>query len=255
MMLEAGTWLSMERAAEVALAIGEESITDFVLLFLRDRHRNSVFVRKFNRRQERRTGADWEWWFTDGARWFGMLVQAKRLNPAQLTYDNLFHGRKSNHARQSNSIIATAKAAMPRLYPAYSFYNWVPTLSSNAPACQCRNGAHLLGFTIADAYCVKRLILNGTNHYAHVSQVARPVHCLVCCPNHSASSVADSAHAKVGDLRGLGKIGRIQTERVPEPVRDPPEYVRMTIGQDVVGESAPPRPGLAGVVVFNIPLE
>lgn len=255
MMLEAGTWHSMAQSAELSLSLGEESITDFVLLFLRSRHRNTVFVRKFNRRQERKSGADWEWWFTDGTRWFGMLVQAKRLNPVQLTYDHLFHGGKSNHARQANSIIGSAGAAIPHLYPAYCFYNWVPTLSANAQACQCRDGAHLLGFTIADAYGIKRLILDGTNQYTHVARVARPVHCLVCCPNHASDSVADSAHAKVNDLRGLGEIGRIQTERVPEPVGDPPEYVRGVVGQDASRESAPPRPGLAGIVVFNVPKE
>lgn len=254
-MLETGTWLSMARSAELSLSLGEESLTDFILLFLRDRHRDTVFVRKFNRRQERKVGADWEWWFTDGAQWFGMLVQAKRLNPAQLTYDNLFHGGKSNHARQANAIIGSAAAAGTKLYPAYCFYNWVPSLSANAQACQCRDGAHLLGFTIADAYCIKRLILDGTNDYASVSQVARPVHCLVCCPNHAVGSVAESAQAKVTDLRGLGDLGGIRAADVPESIRNPPDYVRAALGQDTNQETLPPRPGLAGVVVFRIPGE
>lgn len=250
------TWQSMQDATQYALPIGEESITDFALLFLRQQSPSSVFIRKFTRRQEWRTGADWEWWFTDGARWFGMLVQAKRLNPTQQKYENLLRGKKSNHANQVNALIRRAGAQHPPLYPAYCFYNWLPGVDPNEQVCQCKDGANLLGFTIADAYCIKRMILNGTNQYRDVARVARPIHCLVCCPLHDSDSIAESARDKVRDLRKLGQLSRLRPRSIPETTQDVPDYVRSVSMEQEFGlePTAPPKPGLAGVIVVSQPL-
>lgn len=257
MHLESWTWQNMEQSDRTGLQVGEESITDFALLFLRTNNPRTVFIRKFTRRQERKTGADWEWWFTDGRRWFAMRVQAKRLNSRTQTYDNLIRGSQANHARQVNDLIRSANGQNPQFYPAYCFYNWLPNVSEGTQACQCHDGAPLLGFTIADAYCIKRLILNGRSSYRDVAQVARPIHCLTCCTLHpDRNSLALGAYNKVRDLRGLTELPRLRPAPIPEPTAEVPGYVLQTFEAEYQAEAVEaPKPGLAGVVVIRIPSE
>jgi Holliday junction resolvase len=55
--------------------MGEETITELLLLELKRRHENEIKIVPFNRRQEARNGADWAWSF-EGKQWLGMRVQA-----------------------------------------------------------------------------------------------------------------------------------------------------------------------------------
>jgi hypothetical protein len=61
-------------------AVGEESVTDWILFEISRRLRSVRYV-KFTRLEEgRTTGADWEWWFVSRRLSLGMRIQAKMVN-------------------------------------------------------------------------------------------------------------------------------------------------------------------------------
>jgi hypothetical protein len=67
----------MRLAEDAGLTWGEETITELVLA---NAHPEVISV-PFTKRQERRVGADWMWWWVDDSgEAFGMLIQAKRLH-------------------------------------------------------------------------------------------------------------------------------------------------------------------------------
>lgn len=58
---------------------GEEGTTERILLNLA-KTIPELHVGAFNRREESRYGADWEWWISDGSnKWFHLVIQAKKL--------------------------------------------------------------------------------------------------------------------------------------------------------------------------------
>lgn len=63
---------------DVSISYGEESITEQNLLELRRRHWPFTHVRTFNKREESKNGADWEWHVIGRVRTLKMRVQAKR---------------------------------------------------------------------------------------------------------------------------------------------------------------------------------
>src|SRR6218665_938727 len=103
------TWRTLLEADALACKVGEESITDFLVLELA---KGAAFggytVKAFTKHQEHLNGADWELWLTGptGA-WFGYRIQAKVLDIATLSYKNLHHGPAGGPS-QAQKLIAGA---------------------------------------------------------------------------------------------------------------------------------------------------
>jgi hypothetical protein len=74
-------WTDLGNAILGGVSRGEETITEDLLLNVMNAHPSEVIHYQFNKREETFTGADWEWWLTDGRLWYGLLIQAKRLDP------------------------------------------------------------------------------------------------------------------------------------------------------------------------------
>lgn len=71
------TWDKILLAPERGLAFGEESITDHNLFEL-DRHGAPIEIYKFDKQEEGKNGADFEWWVgSDFRQWYGLRFQAK----------------------------------------------------------------------------------------------------------------------------------------------------------------------------------
>ena len=82
--------MDLGAATRGGLRRGEETITEDLLLNVKKAHPSEVIEYQFNKREKSFTGADWEWWLTDGRLWFGLLIQAKRLDLfADGAYDRL----------------------------------------------------------------------------------------------------------------------------------------------------------------------
>jgi hypothetical protein len=78
-------WKQLGTARALGINRGEETVTDDFLLDVQAAHPTEVATFQFNKPEEAITGADWEWWLTDGRKWAGLLIQAKILNPKSMT--------------------------------------------------------------------------------------------------------------------------------------------------------------------------
>ncbi|WP_041273436.1 hypothetical protein [Desulforapulum autotrophicum] len=57
-------WNRLREARTLGYQLGEESITDFLILNLKKNGGKKFFINSFTRHAESLNGADWEWWFT-----------------------------------------------------------------------------------------------------------------------------------------------------------------------------------------------
>lgn len=243
--LAARTWRDLGDAFRAGHSLGEEAITDYLLLDLKRSAPTEIVVNKFNRRDEgRTTGADWEWWFVQGGRGFGMRVQAKRLNPATQSYDTLDHVVRRTRRKQINLLIGDARSASPPLYPVYCFYNHVPP--RRAVGCwHCAPGASNVsefGCSIASAHSIRALLgrRRKRTDLETIGALSFPWACLVCCKglvSNRASlpdrvrAVASAVSERVPNAEFDGDPPRPRRRRavVPEIVAELPAYVRDAI--------------------------
>lgn len=235
------TWHDLSDAAKAGYSLGEESVTDYLLLDLKRRAPIEVIVSKFNRRDEgHTTGADWEWWFVQGGRGFGMRVQAKRLNPATQKYDTLDHTVRRTGRKQVNLLIGDAEAASPRLYPMYCFYNYIPPGGAQ-PLWRCRSrgpDVREFGCSVADAYSIRALLRRKRKQtdLGSIGALSFPWSCMVCCNGFAGSeaslpervrAVAFAMSQLVAETESRARRERRLRSRpsVPEPVAELPVYV------------------------------
>lgn len=198
----------------------EESITDYRILQLKRMCPEEVTVIKFNKRQEGKNGADWEWWFGAQKQWFGMRVQAKRLEVATLEYASLDRTIGKSTVRQVDRLIADARERC--LYPMYCFYNYWPDGTSVDWRCGTfSQNNELWGASIADAVRMKEKVDANSKNLADIAPVSMPLMCLACCRGHADSSnptLPIRARSIAGALTGTPDI-------IPDLVPHPPWYV------------------------------
>jgi hypothetical protein len=130
------TWDKVLLAPARGLAFNEESLTDHNLFEL-DRNFAPIEIYKFNKGEEGRNGADFEWWVGgQNIGWIGLRFQAKKLNDG--TYDQLGH-RVGGGTYQHQLLIAGAMR--DRVWPLYCFYNgWPGGWPDGVPTNVCPSG-------------------------------------------------------------------------------------------------------------------
>lgn len=239
-------WKDLRDSSKANLLRGEETITDDLLLALARRHPREVKIKQFNKRQEKSTGADWEWWFGDGIRWFGIRTQAKRLDIPNLHYKNITRNIGKTGRKQIDRLIKDAHSN--QCYPAFCFYNyWCE--SQYDPIWKCGTLApvrELLGCTVADASAVKHSAKTVTP-LAAVDKVAWPWMCLVCCQGFSPPGA--TLPQRASDF--IHQMAE-NTDSIPEIADKLPEYVSQSLDKRDLGQGDfADDPELAGVVVIN----
>ena len=185
---EAGrVWRDKARARVLGLFLNEETITESTLLNLATGFQgNGLFVQLFTKAQERRNGADWEFWFVQGTKAAGLRVQAKRLFPSG-AYDSL-----DPSGPQTKNLITNAR----NCYPLYVFYNDSDAYRSSLPKCTCGeyNAQSYLGCTLAPATAVARA---GSKSASSIQGIAIPWHCLLCESAAKETSMPDVIAGKL----------------------------------------------------------
>ncbi|MFF4454672.1 DUF6615 family protein [Streptomyces goshikiensis] len=195
---------TFERLAESHLAgkaLGEESFTDFNLQDLRRAHGDRLVVHQFTREAEAGNGADWEWWFHDGGRGFGMRVQAKKAHKDGRYV--LLHRTRSSGSQvlQSDRLVEDAAAAgCLAFYVFYNHQNWTAAGDERAPA-DCDHtlaDQRQVGCTVVSALVVQRVIVERVYRSSdHVKRHSIPWNRVLC----------DSAVPDVGSLDAV--FGRV----------------------------------------------
>src|SRR5260370_34369693 len=91
-LLDRAVWTHarLQAGRSCGVELHEETITQDLVLDI-SAALPTLSVKTFTRRKEARNGADWQWeWWSEGRRWFGLRVQAKRLKKlknGELGYD------------------------------------------------------------------------------------------------------------------------------------------------------------------------
>jgi hypothetical protein len=104
------------------LGILEETVTDYLLNEIAALHPQSVYTKKFSRKQEgRESGADWLWCIGNPGTWLPILVQAKIVNPKTKQCHYLDY--KTKHGKQSQLLLKYARTH--RFLPLYCIYSLI----------------------------------------------------------------------------------------------------------------------------------
>lgn len=182
------TWERLSHAAVLKLRLGEEGLTDFLLLEIM-RHRfdfqagTQVYVKKTTKRNERHFGTDWEWWV--GGRklgWIRYAIQAKVIDVETGRYLALGH---MVHGTQQVVLLENYAAAVGAL-PIYCFYNSAEKDRGQSLWQCCRSGDFTqLGCSVTNSGTIRKaLAKRGSRNfrYVHRQPQTLPWRCLVSCP-------------------------------------------------------------------------
>lgn len=205
--------------------LGEESITDYQLLRLHRQCPNEVKVIKFSRRTEAQTGADWEWWFGAPGQWFGMRVQAKKLDVQAHEYKHLDYVKRDG-IRQVDQLISDASRG--NLFPMYVFYNYWDDKSVSVPW-RCRTFApqsRLWGNSVASGDATKRIVDAGIRGAMPVVECSLPITCLTCCRGLAGNHSPTLPERSRGVALHLAESPRI----VPSLLDELPPHVQVAQG-------------------------
>lgn len=117
------TWQKVYVGPMNGLGFREESITEHNLFWLSERH-PALKIRKFGTREERRNGADWEWWLGSPSEgWVGVRFQAKKLSSDR--YLEIGYRSELEERIQCQVLVDEVRnqAQGRALFPFYCFYN------------------------------------------------------------------------------------------------------------------------------------
>lgn len=227
-------WIELGLARSLGINRGEETVTDNFLLDVQAAHPAEVATFQFTKPEESITGADWEWWLTDGRQWAGLLIQAKILKPKANLYSSIKH--KVRGQPQIDILLDQAnRKDIPALYFLYNhtlltFAKLTWNCISTAPQLA------QLGCTVAYAAAVKPLIKQGGVGISTLGPVSVPLRCLVCCRSFTGPSdnpsLPSRAHGVVRYLAKLGGGDRLYGD-IPTLRSEPPSYVRELISASI----------------------
>lgn len=216
-------WNSLRTARAHESKIGEESITDFLVLQLKKQAKGAYFVESFTRPREKITGADWEIWLTGpSSKWLGLRVQAKVISIDARRYPQL-HYRRKDGTYQVDQLVADAKkhGATP-LYCLYSYWKGAEAGKVEWPCGAFKRNSRLFGASWMGINHVKLLKAAGTDLLKKVAPVLTPFHCLFCCHGYGGRDLPSRARAF---LQGRGHVG----DTMPLLVDQPPYYVSQVL--------------------------
>ncbi len=216
-------WNDLQLARSLGISRGEETVTDNFLLDVQAAHPAEVATFQFTKPEESITGADWEWWLTNGRLWAGLLIQAKILKAKANLYSSIKH--KVRGRPQIDIILDQANSkGIPALY---FFYNHT-LLDITKLSWNCHStGPQLeqLGCTVAYAQAVKPLIKKGGAGISTLGPISVPLRCLVCCRGWVSRSDDPSLPNRAdGVVRYLAARGG--GDGVAALRSEPPSYVR-----------------------------
>lgn len=238
------TWKLLAQGRANAIQLGEETLTDLNLLHLKAGHPHEVRTHIFKKHAERRTGADWEWWFAGASgKWFGMRVQAKVLDVHSNSFRHLHYGPKHSCKTQCDYLIESCSATKPSPVPAYCFYSqWQP--ESIKPDLLSRGGGcavEFYGCALATAGVV--LALRGGRgrrkqfDLAQVIPHVVPWHLLVCREQNNELDLATrvcrawTEEAMAGERRLLNSLDELRRNEIQQKLQ--------VLGQTCVWGAAP----------------
>lgn len=252
------TWERRATSKAARMAFGEESITETILLDLATQHPRDIKIFPFNKRQEGKVGADWEWCFFDARRskFQPMLVQAKLLDDKDEEYTHLDRMIGSTGVRQIDRLVETSGR---RNVPAvFAFYNHLNDLGRTPNVCGSFDCDECWGCSIALAEAVRAGLPK--KDFDSIKRHSKPWVCLLCHGLSARDDVASRVLATLQDLfrrsEAIFREAKIPFEnamRPPEnPSNEPPRYF-MELMSAAESESAEERDAMIREVAAQNP--
>jgi len=183
------TWERIKYSVEYHVSQGEETITDINLLEIAMSGVKEIDLWKCPKRDESRTGIDWEWLIGSPKRgWLRYAVQAKKLDPVSMRYGELGHrvGPKGKSERQID--ILKRHAQRREAIPLYCLYNhvlepdykpyWHCSLDVDVPQLGCSVAPLRV---VEEALVKKGRASKRTFRHIHSNPYTLPWRCLVRC--------------------------------------------------------------------------
>ncbi|MHB9330633.1 DUF6615 family protein [Phytobacter ursingii] len=177
-------WNLLHDGKKLGISIGEETISDLILLEIARRDYNYVTIMKTTKDKESVKGTDWEWWI--GSRqtgWIRYAIQAKKMDYNQYSYKKLKHEVGKNKILQHNILYQYAKNT--KAVPLYAFYNY-PRHAKLDEYWNCKKpiSKKKMGITVANLEVVVSAIhkKRGKNFESiHKVKTTYPLCCLLEC--------------------------------------------------------------------------
>lgn len=205
------TWDMLDKARSINCQIGEETLTDLNILELKIRHSHEIYSITFNKIDEGKNGADWEWWFTNSNenKWIGFRVQAKVIDIKTQSFEHLYYKNSNNPSHQCDILINDSLAQQHPRIPLYCLYsNWSNSIEIPLGDENYYGLRELYGCSIIPAFAVRylRCKKRKPKHLKHLFQYMRPWHYLLSCSKSQSVSLPDRVcNYWVNSLRQIEK--------------------------------------------------
>jgi len=182
-MISERTWHRMKNNKMSGIKIGEETITETNLQDLDLLKLPYFHVWDFSKYQEsHETGADWEWWFVDNNFYYGMAVQAKKLNEDDHTYSIDYKPQKTQYFQIKRLLDYSKRMNLTPSYCFYSYWELLGSIDSYWPCPSIGYKRELWGCSIAHGLTVYKLFKMGKKSITDIIPISQPLHCFTCCP-------------------------------------------------------------------------
>jgi len=202
-LLAAETWKRLYLAQKVHMRLGEEGITDYLLLGIKlapIAGTTLVLLKdKTPKHLEALYGTDWEWWIGNNTSgWIRYAIQAKALK-AKHRYAGL--AQKVKKGKKQIDVLE-AYAAKVGAIPVYCLYNpaSVPATKMHWHCCNSSGQFDQLGCSITTTAAVQDAINTRggrTFDFIHSQTDSIPWRCLVTCANYRGKTTHPLASNKV----------------------------------------------------------
>ena len=163
--------------------LGEETITDLMMMALYQEGFNVALFEQTSRASESVSGTDFEFWIgSDSAGWFRFAIQAKKLDLKTGRYAHLWH--ENQHGEQIDLLEHYAR--VNKAAPLYCLYNYTEDVDDVGHWRRCQRSIDMedLGCTVTPTSNIREAIDKwGAKNFQsiHRKEDSMPLACLVTC--------------------------------------------------------------------------
>lgn len=253
------TWDLIAASRTSNYQLKEETITDLNILELKKQLAKQVITVPFNKIEEGKNGADWEWWFQDKSGfWIGVRVQAKIIDIATNNFEHLHYKGKKKKKFQSEEIIRQALRSKPPRIPVYTLYShWDDNIVSAKWTCgSFPKYVDLYGCSTMSALDVYKRRTKNERDLKSLLVDMKPWHCLICCKGYSATGqLTDRLEGYAKNNFFQNKTDILKELRIKLPktfkAQDPPDYVQSILNKEISIENIKFPEYLDGIFIYK----
>jgi len=251
-------WNRMRQAAALGISLNEETLTELTLYNIAVAHQYSgnIKIRIATKKEEKKHGADWEWWLVKNKKSICYRVQAKRLY-SDGRYRSLYKAGAAGPYAQLDTLVAAA--SLCKAIPMYCFYNFEypdAGFSASPPCAHKYRGRSYWGCTLAAANDVRSA---GADDVATLRKTMRPWHLFACTQDNEdlVESGRRFISVTLGGPTANNAIELVQSQPIPAYVERLIETQRSSTFQwsDYMDEQfwteVEEKEDIAGIALFN----